>query len=148
MQDKVGDEFDGVISGVANFGVFVELSEVYVEGLVHITSLGNDYYHYDPVKHRLTGERTNEVLRLGDPVRVKVVRVDLDEARIDFELVGHEQVRRKKRGGKESAGKKGKKAKKGHKGKSGQKKTSRKKSSRKSSTKGKRSKQRASGRRR
>lgn len=108
MQDKVGEEYAGVINGVANFGIFVELTEIYVEGLVHITSLGNDYYQYDPVKHRLTGERTNEVLRLGDPVHVKVVRVDLDEARIDFELVGHEQVRRQKKGGADGYGKRGK----------------------------------------
>ncbi len=86
MQDRVGEEFDGIISGVTNFGVFVELSEVYVDGLVHITALGNDYYHFDPAKHRLLGERTKSVYRLGDKLRVRVVRVDLDEAKLDFEL--------------------------------------------------------------
>ncbi|HJW81134.1 MAG TPA: ribonuclease R [Acidiferrobacterales bacterium] len=88
MMDKIGEEFDGIISGVTNFGIFVELAEVYVDGLVHITSLGNDYYHFDPAKHRLLGERTNRSYRLGDSVRVKVAQVNLDEAKLDFELVG------------------------------------------------------------
>jgi ribonuclease R len=87
MLDKVGEEFDGIISGVANFGIFVELSEVFVDGLVHVTALGNDYYHFDAGKHRLMGERTRSVFRLGDAVRVRVVKVDLDEAKLDFELV-------------------------------------------------------------
>jgi ribonuclease R len=88
MMDKIGEEFDGIISGVTNFGIFVELAEVYVDGLVHITSLGNDYYHFDPIKHRLLGERTNRSYRLGDSVRVKVANVNLDEAKLDFEMVG------------------------------------------------------------
>jgi ribonuclease R len=90
MQDKIGEEFDGIISGVTNFGVFVELKEIYVDGLVHITSLGNDYYIFDATKHRLIGERTKETYRLGDAVRVQLVRVDLDEAKIDFEMVKHD----------------------------------------------------------
>jgi ribonuclease R len=95
MMDKIGEEFDGIISGVTNFGIFVELAEVYVDGLVHITSLGNDYYHFDPAKHRLLGERTNRSYRLGDSVRVKVANVNLDEAKLDFELVG--EVKREAR---------------------------------------------------
>lgn len=87
MMDKVGMEFDGIISAVTGFGIFVELNEIYVEGLVHVTALGNDYYHFDPAKHRLTGERTAKIYRLADPVRVKIMRVDLDERRIEFELV-------------------------------------------------------------
>jgi ribonuclease R len=86
MQSHVGEVFDGIISGVTSFGLFVELSEVYVDGLVHITALGDDYFHFDPVHHRLIGERTRRVFRLGDKLRVRVVRVDLDEAKIDFEL--------------------------------------------------------------
>ena len=86
MHDKLGEEFDGVISTVTSFGIFVELDEVYVEGLIHVTSLANDYYHFDPVGHRLTGERSGRVYRLGDSIRVLVARVDLDERRIDFEL--------------------------------------------------------------
>jgi len=88
MMDKIGEEFDGIISGVTNFGIFVELAEVYVDGLVHITSLGQDYFHFDPSKHRLLGERTRQSFRLGDHVRVKVAQVNLDEAKLDFELVG------------------------------------------------------------
>jgi ribonuclease R len=90
MQDRVGEEFDGVISSVTSFGIFVELSEIYVEGLVHITGLGSDYYHFDPVGHRLRGERTGRMFRLGDRVRVKLVRVNLDDRKIDFEMAGEE----------------------------------------------------------
>ena len=87
MMDKVGDEFDGIVSSATSFGLFVELNEIYVEGLIHVTSLPNDYYHFDPVTHRLTAERTGRSFRLGDQVRVKVVRVDLDERKIDFDLI-------------------------------------------------------------
>jgi len=87
MMDKVGDEFRGIITGVTSFGLFVELEDIYVEGLVHITALRNDYYRFDPVKHCLIGERTHEIYRLADTVQVRVVRVDLDEKRIDFELM-------------------------------------------------------------
>ncbi|MFC6804637.1 RNB domain-containing ribonuclease [Methylophaga thalassica] len=87
MRDRVGEVHDGVISGVTGFGLFVELSDIYIEGLVHVTSLKNDYYQFDPTGHRLTGERTRKVYRLGDTLKVKVVRVDLDEKKIDLELV-------------------------------------------------------------
>lgn len=86
MMDKVGEEFDGIISAVTSFGIFVELSKIYVEGLVHVTALSNDYYHFDPARHRLTGERAGGSYRLGDKIRVRVMRVDLDEKKIDFEL--------------------------------------------------------------
>jgi len=88
MMDKVGEEFDGIISSVISFGLFVELNDIYVEGLVHVTSLENDYYRFDPVGHRLTGERGGKVYRLGDAIRVRVVRVDLDEKKIDFVVAG------------------------------------------------------------
>jgi len=84
--DHVGAEFDGIISGVTEFGVFVELTELYVDGLVHITALGNDYFHFDGKKHRLLGDRTRVSFRLGDKLRVKVARVSLDDMKIDFEL--------------------------------------------------------------
>jgi ribonuclease R len=87
MLDRVGDEFAGLITGVTGFGLFVELREVFVEGLVHVTALRNDYYHFDPVGQRLQGERSGRVYRLGDPLRVRVARVDLDERKIDFELI-------------------------------------------------------------
>ncbi|PUB87786.1 MAG: ribonuclease R [gamma proteobacterium symbiont of Ctena orbiculata] len=84
MQDKVGETFNGIITSVNSFGVFVELDEIYVDGLVHISALANDYYHYDPVGHRLTGERTGKVLRLGDPLTIVVAKVNLDDRKIDF----------------------------------------------------------------
>ncbi|MBK5931275.1 ribonuclease R [Halochromatium salexigens] len=86
MRDKLGEEFDGTITSVQGFGLFVELDGVYVDGLVHITALDNDYYHFDPVGHRLTGERTGQVYRLGDRLRVKVAAVNLEDRKIDFVL--------------------------------------------------------------
>ena len=93
MMDKVGVRYEGIISGVNSFGIFVELNGIYVDGLVHITALSNDYYHFDPVGHRLTGERTGKVYRLGDPVRVQVAAVNLDDRRIDFSLAEQEAPR-------------------------------------------------------
>ena len=90
MQDKLGQVFRGKISAVTGFGLFVELDDIYVEGLVHITSLKNDYYAFDAVKHRLVGERGGHVYRLGDKMSVLVARVDLDERKIDFEPVEDE----------------------------------------------------------
>jgi len=90
MMDKIGEEFIGVISAVTSFGFFVELAEIFVEGLVHISNLGEDYFHFDPTSHRLQGERTNTTYRLGDSVKIRVVRVDLDEKKMDFELVKKE----------------------------------------------------------
>jgi ribonuclease R len=87
MMDKLGEEFDAIISTVTSFGFFAELSEVYIEGLVHISNLDKDFFHYDPIGHRLIGEHSGVRYRLGDRVRVKVVRVDLDERKIDLELV-------------------------------------------------------------
>jgi ribonuclease R len=97
MLDKVGEEFAGTISSVTSFGLFVELDEIYVEGLIHVTGLANDYFHFDPIKHRMLGERTNQSYRLGDRLRVKVARVDLDERKIDFDLAGVEQPATSKR---------------------------------------------------
>ena len=86
MLDKVGEVFDGVISGVNSFGVFVELDGIYVSGLVHITALDYDYFHFDPIGHRLTGDRTGRVYRLGDTLRVRVAAVNIDDRKIDFVL--------------------------------------------------------------
>jgi len=86
MLDKVGETYAGIISSVTSFGIFVELQEIYVEGLVHVTAMGNDYYHFDPTRHWLMGERTNRIYRLGDQLDVTVVQVNLDECKIDFEL--------------------------------------------------------------
>ncbi|MCK4587250.1 MAG: S1 RNA-binding domain-containing protein, partial [Gammaproteobacteria bacterium] len=90
MMDKVGESFDGIVTSVLGFGLFVELADIYVEGLVHITSLRNDYYHFDSGKHTLTGEHSRKSYRLGDSVRVKVARVDLDDKKIDFEMLDDE----------------------------------------------------------
>ena len=86
MQDKLGEKFEGTITSVNSFGIFVELDDFYVDGLVHITALDNDYYHFDPIGHRLTGERTGTVYRLGDRLRVQVAAVNLDDRKIDFVL--------------------------------------------------------------
>lgn len=86
MLDKLGATFTGIISAVTGFGFFVELADVYVEGLVHISSLGEDYFHFDPISHQLQGERTGFKYRLGDRVGVVVARVNLDEKKIDFNL--------------------------------------------------------------
>ena len=87
MMDKIGEEFPGIISAVTSFGFFVELADIFVEGLVHISNLGQDYFHFDPTSHQLKGERTGVNFRLGDSVKIKVARVDLDEKKMDFELV-------------------------------------------------------------
>jgi len=107
MMDKVGEEFSGIVTGVTSFGLFVELQEYYVEGLIHVTSLSNDYYRFDPVKHCLLGERTQSSFRLGDTLKARVVRVNLDEKKIDFDLAGQEEDVNKgrKRKGKGKPGK-------------------------------------------
>jgi len=88
MEGHIGHDFYGTINAVTSFGLFVQLEDVYVEGLIHISALPGDYYHFDAAKHRLQGERSGKSFRLGDSIEVKVVRVDLDEKKIDFELVG------------------------------------------------------------
>ena len=98
MQDKIGQKFTSTIVSVMGFGLFVSLHETYVEGLVHITSLPNDYYHFDPVYHQLVGERTGEVYKVGDELTVRLIKVDLNERNIDFDLI--ENKKRKKQRGK------------------------------------------------
>ncbi len=95
MLDKVGEEFPGVISSVTSFGLFVELTDIYVEGLVHISLLPNDYYHFDPLRHEIYGERSGTRYALGNPIKVKVARVDLDEGQIDFVLAAELQPKKK-----------------------------------------------------
>ncbi|MDA0872491.1 MAG: ribonuclease R [Proteobacteria bacterium] len=86
MQDKIGQVFNGTISSVTGFGLFVDLDDIYIEALVHVTELGNDYYTYDKNKHAMIGERTKKIYRLGDRIKVKVMRVDMDSSRIDLSL--------------------------------------------------------------
>ncbi len=109
MLDKVGDTFPGIISGVTGFGFFVELKDIYVEGLVHVSTLSNDYYTYDDKTHSLIAKRSNKKYSLGDPILVRVARVDLDERKIDFELPDSEGKGNKKprTSQKKSADKKG-----------------------------------------
>ena len=87
MESHVGDAFDGVITGVTNFGLFVQIDSLLVDGLVHVTSLANDYYHYEAGEQRLVGERTGRTFRLGEVMRVLVHKVDLETRRIDFRPV-------------------------------------------------------------
>lgn len=87
MQDKIGEVFEGTVAGVTSFGLFVALDGVYVEGLLHVTELGNDYFHYDKARHEMAGERTGVRYQLGDRLTIKVARVDLETSKIDFSLV-------------------------------------------------------------
>ena len=110
LQDHVGDEFDGVIAAVTSFGLFVELQDLYIEGLVHITALPGDYYNFDKAKQRLTGERSGRSFQLGGSVRVQVARVDLDDRKIDLELIEAKSPKKAKGGKKpEQSGQKGRK---------------------------------------
>ena len=98
MADKVGDEYEGFITGVAPFGLFIELSEHYVEGLVHVSSMADDYYRFVEQQHVLRGENTKKMYRLGDKVSVQVVRVDMERRQVDLGLVEIlERVRRDER---------------------------------------------------
>jgi ribonuclease R len=94
MEDKIGMEFDGIISSVTNFGLFVELPNT-IEGLVHISYLTDDYYHYDEQHYALIGERTGKIYRIGDEITVRVINVNKDERIVDFEIVGMKKSRRK-----------------------------------------------------
>ena len=96
MEKHVGDTFDGVISGVTNFGIFVELKDSKVNGLVHVTQLPHDFYHFDPLRRSLTGERQGLKLRLGDPVRVLVLKASVEDRRIDFKLVTGDAAARRR----------------------------------------------------
>jgi ribonuclease R len=86
MRERIGERFTGSITGVAAFGVFVALDQVYVEGMVHVSELGNDYFQYDATRHQMVGERTHKRFRLGDRIEVKLVRADLETTRLDFVL--------------------------------------------------------------
>lgn len=96
MAQHVGSQFDGVISGVTSFGLFVELTDSKVNGLVHVTQLPHDYWHFDPLRKTLTGERKRMSFRLGDPIRVLVLRASVEDKRIDFKPVFAEAEKKKK----------------------------------------------------
>jgi len=86
MEQHIGDEFPAQVTGVTSFGLFVETTRTRVSGLVHITSLPNDYYHFDPVSHRLTGERSGGVYQLAQKLKVRLVAVNVHDRKIDFQL--------------------------------------------------------------
>ncbi len=103
MADKVGDEFEGYVTGVAAFGLFIELVEHFVEGLVHVSTMADDYYRFVESAHMLRGENTHKMYRLGDKVKVQVVRVNMDVRQIDLGLVEIlERVREGERGPRQS----------------------------------------------
>ena len=87
MEGHVGKEFDGTISGVTSFGLFVELDDSKVNGLVHVTQLPRDFYHFDAVRKTLIGERRGRAFRLGDRVRIVVLKASVEDRKIDFRLV-------------------------------------------------------------
>lgn len=97
MKDCIGDVFEGTISSVTHFGLFIELKETQVEGLVHITALTNDYYQFDPVRQCLVGDRTNNEYGLGDDIKVRVVSVDMDQRKIEFDLMQPAPAKKKSR---------------------------------------------------
>jgi ribonuclease R len=84
MRDKVGETFNGVISGVAGFGIFIELTEVFVEGMIAMRDMKDDYYQFDDIHHQLKGERTGKVFRLGDTIKIQIVSVNLDDRQMVF----------------------------------------------------------------
>jgi ribonuclease R len=101
MGDKLGEEYEGLISGVVPFGFFVRLDNLLAEGLVRVSSLEDDYYIYDEKRHRWVGRHNKKIFKLGDRVKVLVVRVDKEEKEIDFVLVNNKfypSFKRKKRG--------------------------------------------------
>jgi len=110
MADKIGEQYSGVVTGVTNFGLFVLLDELQIDGLVHVTSLRSDYYHYDSASQSLVGERTGTRFSLGDPIEIVVSKVDMDTRKIDFRMANDEtdaakprkksKTGSKKRGGK------------------------------------------------
>ncbi len=92
LAKHLGEEFDGKVVAVTSFGLFVQINDLLIDGLVHVTSLDRDYYQFDAGKQRLVGEKTGKVFRLGDPLRVQVVRVDMQDKKIDFILAGDDAV--------------------------------------------------------
>jgi len=92
MQHRVGDEFDGIVTSVAPFGLFVDLEGLFIEGMIHVSNLKGDYYEFEPKHQRLIGSRSRQVYALGERLRVKVVRVSLDERKIDLDLAGRESA--------------------------------------------------------
>ena len=112
LQKHIGNQYSGIVTSVTNFGLFVQLDELLIDGLVHVTALKRDYYQFDPAHHRLVGERTGRHYRLGDRLMVEVVRVDMEDRKIDFDLVTvigeSPDISPKRKGRKDKARSKGK----------------------------------------
>ncbi len=89
LQKRIGQQYSGIVSGVTSFGLFVQLEELMIDGLVHITSLKRDYYRYDAVRHRLVGESSNRSYQLGDRLDIQIMGVNMEEKKIDFDLVAN-----------------------------------------------------------
>jgi ribonuclease R len=98
MKDRVGEVFTGSVSSVTSFGLFVALDEIFVEGLIHISELGTDYFQFDATRHQLLGERTGKRYRLGDRIQVQLVRVDMESSKIDFLPVREDDDRSSRKG--------------------------------------------------
>lgn len=98
MQSHIGNHYSGEVSSITNFGLFVRLHDVYVEGLIHVTELGRDYFHYDNSRQQMVGERSGKCFSIGDSVEIEVAKVDIDLRRIDFSLIddGDSQGAKKK----------------------------------------------------
>ena len=110
LQKHIGQQYQGIVTGVTSFGLFVQLDDLLIDGLVHVTSLKRDYYHYDPAHHRLVGEQTGRSYQLGDRLMIEVARVDMEERKIDFDLIATIDASGRKKPKKINKGKKGKKA--------------------------------------
>ncbi|MBF5056536.1 ribonuclease R [Alcanivorax sp. 521-1] len=119
MEDHLGEEFDGVVSGVAAFGLFIQIQDLHIDGLVHVANLDSDYYHFDDVNMALIGESSGRRFSLGDGVRVKVAGVHTDERKIDLELISSTPAKGRRGGGKKKAASRKKKAPARQGGKSG-----------------------------
>ncbi len=131
LMDRIGEVFKGTVNAVTGFGLFVELNDIFVEGLVHVTALNNDYYHFDAAKQRLLGERTGAIYKLGDAITVKLVAVNLEDKKIDLEPAGDSAAKQSAGKGKDKARTEGKLGDaKGPRGRSGKKRSSRRKGKR------------------
>ncbi len=112
LQKHIGREYGGIVSAVTNFGLFVQLDDLLIDGLVHVTALKRDYYQFDPAHHRLVGELTGRSYRLGDRLQVLVARVNMEDRKIDFDLVdsgddGKEIAKTRRKDGRKKKGKDG-----------------------------------------
>jgi ribonuclease R len=104
MDDKIGEQYTGVVTGVTNFGLFVMLDDLQIDGLVHVSSLKSDYYHYDTASQSLVGERSGTRHRLGDQLEIVVSRVDMETRKIDFQLALSDDKKKKKEPGSKMRG--------------------------------------------